>query len=196
MRIRLKLVGLPILMITLFGCEPDAEYLANVERAKNEPKFISNRLTESITDNCVSGNKQAFREMFDEFAYPVGVLSDEELLLNGLSASYSDLVFTLTNSQNNQIITDRLPAVFFVYNVWIGVDKLGDDTVIFIANKTKSPTGLYFLAVYTLSGESLYRNVLSAAEMWDVDLAPGGFDIIGSCNIHRIRVNKNGDTMT
>ena len=161
--------------------------MAKVELAKYEQKYISDRLIETITDTCVSGNKQAQRKMFDEFAYSLIGLSDEQSLNNGLFASYSDLVFTLTNSQGEQIIKDRLPSVFYVYNVWIGLDNIGDDIVIFIANKTKSTAGLYFLAAYTVSGEKLYRNVLSGRDLWDVDLASNGFDIIGSCNIHRIR---------
>ncbi len=186
-----KLFGFYLLLFTLSGCEPSAEYVANVERAKVTPKYISNRLTETITEKCTSGNKQAFRNMFDEFAHPVGVLSNEESLIYGLSATYSDLTFTLTNSQGNQIITDRLPAVFFVYNVWIALDKLGDDDVVFIANRTKSTTGLYFLAVYTLGGEKLYRNVLGAMELWDVKLQARGFDIVGSCNTQMIRNKEN-----
>lgn len=102
------------------------------------------------------------------------------------TAQYRRNKFTLRD-ENGVRIEQNLPDVFNMHPVRVGIGTLGGREVIMIVNKSRASTGRYFVAIWGMDGEVLYRKVHRAYEVWDI-LADGEvINLIGAKG--RIRIS-------
>ncbi len=88
------------------------------------------------------------------------------------------------------IINAKLPKIFNIHPIRLGMGKLAAQSVVMIVNKTRSSTGLYFVALYTAEGERLYSAVLNAGQVWDIRVSDVTIQILGHSEVRRISMKK------
>lgn len=105
----------------------------------------------------------------------------------GLAARYRKNEFELQKN-NAPVLCEKLPKVFTMHPVRLGMGTVGSQPVIMIVNKSRASTGLYFVALYTLDGDPMYKAVMKSSQVWDIRTADGMIDIMGWYEIRRITV--------
>jgi hypothetical protein len=168
--------------------------------------YISPRIAEVVVENecraCTSegcssktwaGISQHFEDIFRSFAFHVYRLEGTPISIPtlGLEASFVNKQFELT--RNGEVITrESLPTAFGMHPTRLGVDKLGGAPIIMIVNKSRATTGRYFVAIYDSDGAALYRNVLIAWQVWDIEWKARSINILG-CSETRTITMKASD---
>lgn len=155
---------------------------------ENFPNFMSSKLTESTTKNCEDQAKQEFENIFSDFSYTVKRLEGApQKITENLNAKFSNRVFSITDSNSNTLVTENLPSAFYMHPVRVGVDKVEDQPIIMIVNKSRATTGRFFVAIYLHNGEAIYRKILKASEVWDITIKDNAIRIIGACNTRVVK---------
>lgn len=176
------------------------KHLAEVE---NFQGYVSPQLSEEVFGNQCRGRSketwagisQHFENIFRSFSFQVGRLEENETEIPhlGLKASFKDREF-IAKKDGSVLIKEKLPAVFVMHPMRLGVDKLGNEPVIMVVNKSRASTGRYFVAIYKQDGTLLYRNVFVAWQVWDVELATNNISILGCGETRRIAWKKSSLT--
>jgi hypothetical protein len=121
--------------------------------------------------------------------FPVQVesLAEETVSIPGssLSARYDKRVLTLYD-HGVLALSQELPAVFDVRPVQLGHGVFSGRSVVMIANRSRSSTGLCFVGVYTTGGGALYTAVPKASDVWDVRASGDAIDILGARRVRRL----------
>lgn len=195
-----------LVLLTVFaaGCDRDngggvagasRDSKKNIEEVENFQGFISPQISEMVIQNRCgpetwSGYTQHFEDILRSFKVHLDNLERVPVELSefGLTASFENHEF-LVKKHGEVLIRERLPSVFGMHPMRLGIDTLGDDPVIMVANKSRASTGRYFVALYALDGTPLYRNVLIARQVWDIEREAGRIDILG-CGETRRLTNK------
>ena len=196
-----------LLSILAAGCDRDSggdvagaswDSKKNLTEIENYQGYISQILSEVVIKNQCHGSpetwagiSQHFEDIFRSFAFHLEVLEGHTVALSGfgLEASFKNREL-LVKKNGNTLIRDILPSVFAMHPMWLGIDELGGVPVIMVVNKSRSSTGRYFVAIYALDGTPLYRNILIAWQVWDIEREANNIDILG-CGETR-RITKKG----
>lgn len=168
----------------------------DIEEANNYQRYISSLISEQIIKNQIkcdqlthfddilrsfSFNKSFFKERIDK--HPV------ELTEFGLTASFQNHEF-LVQRKEKTLIKEHLPTVFKMPRMNLGIDKLTGTPVIMVVNRSRASTGRYFVAIYMLDGTPLYKNVLIAWQVKDINRDDSFIDILGCGETRRLTMRK------
>ena len=155
---------------------------------------IASGLTEVVRDNpCGSavagsfGVQQRFDDVFSDFPFSIERLEavPVELPETSITVAFRDRTFVATDN-GRPLISETLPAVFSMRPPALGVGQLGGRPVILLINRSRATTGRVFVAVYSMDGATLYRDVLGSGQVWDIQPSGGGIDVIGCGETRRI----------
>lgn len=199
---------LAFLAMLAVGCDNDSsggiagaswDSKKNIAEIENYKGYISPQLTEDIVENQCHGRSeetwagisQHFDDIFRSFAFRLERLEANPVQIPslGLEVSFKDREF-LAKKNNAVLIREKLPAVFVMHPMRLGVDKLGGVPVIMAVNKSRASTGRYFVAIYSQDGTPLYRNVLIAWQVWDIERNVNSINILGCSETRRVTWKK------
>jgi hypothetical protein len=182
-----------LILILVAGCDVNIggagfDNEAVKTELENFPNFMSSKLTESVTKNCEDKAKQEFENIFSDFNYTVRRLEGKaQKITDNLNAKFINRVLSITDQSSNTLVTENLPSAFYMHPVRVGVDKISDNPIIMIVNKSRATTGRYFVAIYLHNGEPIYRKILKASEVWDIAIKENAIRIIGACNTRVVK---------
>ncbi|MDD3591970.1 MAG: hypothetical protein PHO65_04980 [Sulfurovum sp.] len=186
-----------IVLFILVGCDGgfgiggaswDSE--KSVDEVNHYKSYISPRLNEETKYKESEGVTQHFGDILRTFEFnKQRVEENVELNEYDLLASFKNHRLVV-KSKESTLITEELPSVFIMHPIRLGIGSLDGEKMQMVINKSRSTTGRYFVAIYTLDGEVLYRNVLTAAQVWDVNKTNNFIDIIGCRETRRITFNS------
>ncbi len=152
------------------------------------------RITVSVSPRTGERPPQLFGEIMR--CFPINVERVEKTwtsIPNSSSdARYRRYRFEL-RSGSSILISEKLPKVFNMHPVRLGMGTVGTQSVIMIVNKSRSSTGLYFVALYTLQGEPLYKSVLGTGQVWDIRITDNGIDILGHSEVRHILMQSTAE---
>ena len=137
---------------------------------------------------------QLFEEIMDKFPINENHIDAEWTPVIGTSfnARYREHRFELREG-NVVIISEKLPNIFNMHPVRLGIGTVASTPMIMIVNKSRSSTGLYFVGLYTTKGAPLYRAVLGAGQVWDIRPYNGGINIYGHSEIRNISIKQQAE---
>jgi hypothetical protein len=175
--------------IGIGGASQDSkESAAEVE---NYQRYISPKLSETLSRNQCRGPStdwsQHFEDIFRSFKFSLKRVDEYPVAIEkyGLTVSFQNREFRVLKNDGIKI-REVLPSVFTMHPIWLGIDQLEGVPIMMTANRSRASTGRYFLAIYTLDGELLYRNVLMGRDVWNIDRHANGIDILGCGETRRI----------
>jgi len=147
----------------------------------------SNKVTVSVARLTGAQPPQLFDDIMHAFPIRQERIEDVFVSIAGtsLAGRYRKYRFELWRD-NTVVISEKLPKVFNMHPVRLGIGTVGSQSVIMIVNKSRSSTGLYFVGLYTAQGETLYKSVLDAGQVWDIRPTDNGIDILGHSEIRHI----------
>jgi hypothetical protein len=196
----MRLTTLTLLLLMASGC--DGGGVAGAGRdpdqgkieADNYPGYVSPRLSENVLQNQCNGQtfaglSQHFEDTLRSFAFHLEMVGQTpiELANYGLQASFKNHEL-LVKKNDEVLIKQTLPSVFAAEPM-LGIDEMGGLKVIMVADRSRSTTGRYFVAIYSLDGTPLYKKVLKAWQVWDIDKDARHIDILGCSETRRISMN-------
>lgn len=162
-------------------------------RAVDNFKGTTSRvIRERIIDNDPRVRpKQHFADVMRSFPTNVERVEDAWIHIpdTNFEARYALNTFVL-RAAGRVIVNQKLPAVFNMHPVRLGVGTLGGRGIIMIRNKSRATTGRKFVGIYAHNGEVLYTRVLRGYESWDVKATDDAIEIIGSNKTRRITIKK------
>ena len=164
----------------------------DIEEANNYQRYISPRLSEEIIKNQISCRQPAhFEDIFRSFSFHKERIEKRPVELSefGLTATFKEHEF-LVRRKEEVLIKEHLPAVFNMHPMRLGIDKLAGIPVIMVVNKSRASTGRYFIAIYMLDGTPLYKNVLVAWQVKDINRDDIFIDILGCGETRRFTIRK------
>ena len=154
-----------------------------VAEVNSYPSFIAPIVSEDVSESCPGTATQQFDKMFDDSreSYSTSGAKPVELGTHQLQVSFANQVFIIANGQK-ELVRNQLPRAFYMDEMWVGIDQLGGNDVIAVSTRTRSTTGRYFVGLFTLDGEPLYRRVLTAGDVWDIKRSDAGIVVLGACS--------------
>ncbi|MDI6810028.1 MAG: hypothetical protein QME66_13870 [Candidatus Eisenbacteria bacterium] len=159
-----------------------------VKAAKRYPAMVSsNKVTVSVARLTGEQPPQLFDDIMHAFPVRQDRVEDSFMPIagTGLEARYHKCHLDI-RSGHAVLINEKLPKVFNMHPVRLGMGTVASQSLIMIVNKSRASTGLYFVALYTAQGVPLYRGVLGAGQVWDIRTTDNGVDILGHSEIRRI----------
>ncbi len=164
-----------------------------VKSAERYRTTIATNFTECLlTATARTRPEQHFDDLMRTF--PSEVQRVEEAFVSvpnsSFLARYRRRMFELQH-EDKTVIIERLPTVFDMHPVRLGMGRLSGVPVVMIANKSRSTSGMYFIGLYTQDGIVLYRCVLRASDVWDVSATENAIDIIGSQATRRLAFKRS-----
>jgi hypothetical protein len=157
-----------------------------VEEVNSFEGYISPNLSEQLINGQCTDVSQHFEDILRAFDFNVQrVEGDVNLTSYGLTVSFRDHQF-LVKKGEEVLINENLPSVFIMHPIRLGIEKLNGENILMVINKSRSTTGRYFIAIYTLEGTVLYKKVLTSAQVWDVNKTDSYIDIMGCKEIRRL----------
>ena len=201
-----------LLLLTYFvtlasGCGDDGGGVAgaswdskkNLAEVDNYVGYTAPQVSETVFQNACHGRSadswanisQHFDDIFRSFSFSVVRLEGSPVTLSdtGLVATFRNHELLVTKG-GAVIIKETVPSVFVMHPMRAGVDKVNGTPVLMVANKSRASTGRYFVAVYSLDGTLLYKNVLSAGQVWDIARGEKHIDILGCGETRRITLQR------
>ncbi len=166
--------------------------LSKINEAKNYKASMSSFVEEIVFNTAeTSKPKQHFKDILRTFPKEVQRVKGDLLNINGtpFRARYFMNTFVFLRNES-EIIKEKFPDVFYMHPVRLGIGYLSNHEIVMIVNKSRSTTGLYFIALFETSGKSLYKKVLSGGEVWDINASSDYIDIIGCNQTRRIKFKK------
>lgn len=200
----MRTLKLILLAILVAGCDSDSgggiagaswDSKKNIVEVENYQGYVSPQLSEEVIQNQCHGRSpetwagisQHFDDIFRSFAFHLERVEARPVELPGfgLEVSFKDQEF-LAKKMDIVLIREKLPSVFVMHPIRLGADKLGGVPVIMVVNKSRASTGRYFVAIYAQDGTLLYRNVLIAWQVWDIERNTNNINILGCSETRRI----------
>ena len=160
---------------------------AVVEEAETYQAFVAPFVRESISPTCDKDIEQHFEQMFRQFRanYPRIEGQAVHIELGNTVAWYRNNLFEV-QTDGKSVITEQLPAAFYMHPMSMGIHSVGGREIIMISNVSRATTGLYFVGIYGTDGTPYYKQVLSAADVWDVRVTEEHIEIVGHCDTRQI----------
>ncbi len=197
-----------LLALVMVGCDSGGgiagaswDSRKNIAEIENYQGYISPQLSEEVTENQCRGRSketwagisQHFEDIFRSFHFHLDRLEGRASKIPdlGLDVSFKEREF-MAKKDGTPTIQEKLPSVFVMHPMRLGVDKLGSDPVIMVVNKSRASTGRYFVAIYAQDGTPLYRNVLATWQVWDIERTANDINILGCSETRRISWKKPG----
>lgn len=82
--------------------------------------------------------------------------------INNLFFVYESFIFSVYDNNENIVIQHRLPRVFNMRPIWMGIGEIDNQDVIVAVNKSRATTGKYFVGIWKINGSIIYTDVLSS----------------------------------
>lgn len=157
-----------------------------IAELNEEKEFISERIKkETLWNECGGTNAkklnehtQHFSDIFRKFQFSSESVGKNWIEVSNFSFSYTNNIFR-GKKEGVDIIQEKLPLVFNMHPIRLGIDSLGDMRIIMIVNKSRATTRRYFVGIYSQDGDLLYRNVLTTKQVWDISKDETGINILG-----------------
>lgn len=151
----------------------------------------SNRVSVAVTPQPGEHPPQLFEGIMHAFPIREERVWEAFVPVTGtaLAARYSKNHFEI-RSDKATVVSEELPRLFNMHPVRMGMGTVSAQPVIMIVNKSRSSTGLYFVALYTAAGEPLYRAVLNAEQVWDISVSDDAIEILGHSEVKRLSIKK------
>lgn len=197
-----------LLAVLVTGCDSDGgggiagaswDSKKKIAEVENYQGYVSEKLSESVLENQCRGRSketwvgisQHFDDIFRSFTFHVERLEGNavEIPSLGLEVSFNDREF-IARKDGTALIQEKLPSVFVMHPMRLGADTLGGIPVIMVVNKSRASTGRYFVAIYAQDGTLLYRNVLIAWQVWDIERTTNSINILGCSETRQITWKK------
>ncbi|MEJ0084414.1 MAG: hypothetical protein WDO72_01920 [Pseudomonadota bacterium] len=161
-----------------------------VAEVNGYPGFVAPIMSEEVSGSCPGSATQQFDKMFADFreSYTTNGEKPVELGTHQLQVSFASQVFVIAHGQN-ELVREQLPRAFYMEEMWVGIDQVDGNDVIVVSTRTRSTTGRYFVGLYSLAGEPLYRRVLSAGDVWDIEHSDAGIVVLGACSKRLLSVS-------
>lgn len=171
-----------------------------IEEVERYPQYAAPSVEEVVLRNHCHGRSvetwagisQHFDDILRSFEFSVPEVGSKPVVLPepGLVASYDGRTFTVERD-GSTVIREQLPAVFSDRPMHLAVDTLNGRRVIFVASRSRASTGRRFVALYTVDGQPLYRDVLIAWQLWDVEHAGDHIDLLGCSETRRLSIQRD-----
>lgn len=206
----MRVPTLILLVLLIIGCDSDSDSGGGIAGASWDSKkslveienyqgYIAPTVAEEIVKNQCSGRSketwagisQHFDDIFRSFPFYIEQLENNAKNIPelGFQVSFKNREF-IAEKNGVTLIYEKLPAVFAMHPIRLGVIKFGSNSVVMVVNKSRASTGRYFVAIYNQDGTVLYRNVLVAWQVWDIESTTNGINILGCSETRRITWKK------
>lgn len=208
MNIRLAHVAtaLALLFCSVVGCRyvgggvagASFDPIWQVKAAERYQEAVAtNRLTVTVARLTDERPPQLFGDIMH--AFPVSQERIEESFVpvadTGLEARYRRQRLEI-KSGTDLVINEKLPKVFNMHPIRLGMGTVASQGVIMVVNKSRASTGLYFVGLYTDQGTPLYKAVLGGGQVWDIRPTETGIDILGHSEIMTLSMKPKAEQST
>jgi hypothetical protein len=193
MRFLLLLIAVPLLCSScdyIGGGVAGAGYdpIWKRKAAENYRGFRDSSIQLTRKSESLPGVVQTFKRMLDKFPSHTLVAQNSSNQFGDLQIDFRDQHLTVQRS-GQILFEERLPSVFYMHDLQVGrFQAQGRDLLLFVT-KSRATTGLYFVGLYTSSGQRLLTTTLSTGELWDCELAPEGVSFV--CPSQRLVVSSS-----
>ena len=200
----MRTLTLILLVMLAAGCDSDSgggiagaswDSKKNLAEVENYQGYIAPTVSEVIVENQCHGRSketwagisQHFEDIFRSFPFYIERLEGKavEIPELGLQVSFQNREF-IAKKDGVTLIHEKLPSVFVMHPMRLGVTKLGGNSVVMVVNKSRASTGRYFVAIYNQDGTVLYRNVLVVWQVWDIERTTNSINILGCSETRQI----------
>lgn len=184
------------LLVASVGCDIVGGGIAGAGRdaiwrrreADNYESTVAKDIQVSVITNPANFRpEQHFKDIMRSFATSADEVGGALVRLpsTDYTAQYKRNVFEFHDGKK-LTVEEKLPAVFNMHTVRLGIGTLSGREIIMIVNKSRSSTGRYFVAIYSRSGNVLYRTILTTRQVWDIQAKTDVIEIIGAKETRRI----------
>lgn len=191
--IKTRVILTIILSATMLGgCTAGAgtDFKHSIVAAERYPAYLAPKLSETVITHqpLREDVSQHFEDILRTFKSSIQLEQDAKAVIlpsTGLEMSFKNQVL-LVKKAGAVMIQERLPSVFYMRPLSLGIDRLGGVPVMMVVNGSRATTGLRFVAIYAEDGTPLYKRVLSSGDVWDIKLNTGSLDIMNPIDTRRI----------
>ena len=171
------------------GAGSDAIWVRNA--AKNYHGYQDDSVTLTRETASVPDVQQTFEKMLDSFPEHTLVEQETNRSLGAFQISFHKQHLSMQQA-GRLLFEEQLPAAFYMHELQIGRFQLhGRDLLVFLT-KSRATTGLYFIGLYSTSGQRLLTMTTSVGEAWDCRLEPAGLTLL--CPSQRLSIDVSAET--
>lgn len=159
--------------------------------AKNYSGFQDRAVTISREARSDPDVRQTFLNMLDSLPEHTLVDQNTNCPFGEFTISFYQQQITVERG-SYRLFDERLPRAFYMHELQIGRFQLhGRDLLVFLT-KSRATTGLYFIGLYSTSGQRLLTMTTSVGEAWDCRLEPAGLTLL--CPSQRLSIDVSAET--
>ncbi len=136
------------------------------DAAKNYHGYQDTSIT--LTREAVSNPdvQQTFEKMLDGFPEHILIDQDTNSSLGEFQISFNKQ--HLSVRQKGQLLfEEQVPAAFYSEDLQVGRFQMRSHDLLIFITKSKASTGLYFVGLYSITGQRLLTKTVSVGELWD-----------------------------
>lgn len=168
-----------------------ADPIWRVQSAKNYDEYKSEKIRVALNPNPEAEPPEwYFDDVMRNFAASVERVDSDFTAIPDTDFqarfNHSDQKLFELRDSNATIIIERLPKVFCMHPLQLGTGTVANTNVVMILNRSRATTGLYFVGLFTLQGEPLYKAVLKPYEVRDIHVTKDTIEILGECETRKI----------
>ncbi len=128
--------------------------------------------------------QQTFEKMLDNFPDHALVEQDTNSSFGEFQISFHKQHLSVQQA-GRLLFEEQLPAAFYMHELQVGRFQIhGRDLLLFIT-KSRATTGLYFIGLYSVTGQRLLTKTISVGELWDCKESPD--ELVFLCPTQRLR---------
>lgn len=166
------------------GAGFDSVWVRNAAKNYHGYQDASVTLTREAVSN--SSVQQTFEKMLDGFPEHTLVEQNTNSSLGEFQISFHKQHLSVQQA-GRLLFEEQLPAAFYMHELQVGRFQIhGHDLLLFLTD-SRATTGLYFVGLYSASGQRLLTKTVSVGELWDCELSPNG--LIFLCPSQRLVVS-------
>jgi hypothetical protein len=165
------------------GAGSDAIWVRNA--AKNYHGYQDASVTLTREAASTPDVQQTFEKMLDSFPEHTLVEQDTNSSLGEFQISFHKQHLSVQRA-GRSLFEEQLPAAFYMHELQVGRFQIhGRDLLLFIT-KSRATTGLYFVGLYSVTGQRLLTKTVSVGELWDCKVSPDALLFV--CPTQRLHI--------
>jgi len=160
------------------GAGSDPIWVRNAAKNYHGYQDASVTLTREATN--VPDVQQTFEKMLDGFP-------EHTLVEQNTNGSFGEFQISFHKQHLNVqrtghlLFEERLPSAFYMHELQVGRFQIhGHDLLLFLT-VSRATTGLYFVGLYSTTGQRLLTKTIPVGELWDCKLSPEELTFLCPC---------------
>lgn len=165
------------------GAGSDSSGVRNA--AKNYRGYQDASVTLASEAASMPDVQQKFEKMLDSFPEHILVEQDTNSSLGEFQISFHKQHLSVQQA-GRLLFEEQLPAAFYMHELQVGRFQMRRHDLLLFITKSRATTGLYFVGLYSVSGQRLLSKTVSVGELWDCKASPE--ELVFLCPTQRIRI--------